>query len=572
MDADERKRNFSLGGLGMRSAPSGFGKGGRRASAAAGLRFSAQNNMETPTTKTPAHLRREDTAPLVLGPATEEGLTPAEIRKCPPYSVSVYGMRTRGVVREGKIYYAADPLFDVLRLESPQAMIACWPEELAIVVDDVPDCTFLLSRAGCLRLIAHGQSPKAMQILESVADGLVQFFTAESMVQMAEAARRDDLRLEKDLRKKKEAEQLAIMEKDRVAKKAMRASRRAKSSQSPQVNLKESLEQPIGTGETKSFRTLIRQSLSVHNAEIQAKQEVHGALRQSRLQAVQAEIEDLPDHEARPDPEEAVVELGASYLQNDSSRVMANVVAPTEVVLTMEQVFSGKDGTPAMGLLSRHFAREGRIDQSAARKILTQCADVLREEPNCLEIEAPCNIFGDVHGQFWDLIQLIRKAGHPLDTKQLWLGDYIDRGAFGCEVTLLLAAAKIKWPKQIFLLRGNHETRAMAEKYNFMKEAVTKYPTAVDDFFKCFDTLPLAAVIHSAHGNFFCVHGGLSEGLRSAWDINNRLERFEEPEMYGPTTNLLWSDPLDESHMDSLGEPWTTESFQETYFGELLFF
>lgn len=25
----------------------------------------------------------------------------------------------------------------------------------------------------------------------------------------------------------------------------------------------------------------------------------------------------------------------------------------------------------------------------------------------------------------------------------------------------------------------------------------------------CFDSLPLAAVVSSAHGRFFCVHGGL---------------------------------------------------------------
>lgn len=75
---------------------------------------------------------------------------------------------------------------------------------------------------------------------------------------------------------------------------------------------------------------------------------------------------------------------------------------------------SGKDGTPAMRLLAKHFLREGRIEPQAARKILKDCAAILREEPNCLDIEGPCNVFGDIHGQFFDMLNLFRKAGKTL--------------------------------------------------------------------------------------------------------------------------------------------------------------
>ena len=68
-----------------------------------------------------------------------------------------------------------------------------------------------------------------------------------------------------------------------------------------------------------------------------------------------------------------------------------------------------------------------------------------------------------------------KKIGHPKEVKQLWLGDYVDRGNFGCEVVFMLAAAKIKWPNLIFLLRGNHESRQCAHNYNFESEAVSKY-------------------------------------------------------------------------------------------------
>jgi serine/threonine-protein phosphatase 2B catalytic subunit len=125
-------------------------------------------------------------------------------------------------------------------------------------------------------------------------------------------------------------------------------------------------------------------------------------------------------------------------------------------------------------------------------------ADLLREEPNCVEVDAPCNVFGDVHGQYFDLLQLIKQAGVPSHVRQLWLGDYVDRGNFGCEVVLLLVAAKVKWPKSVFLLRGNHESRSQTHVHNFELEATTKYGAPVYDLFMAlFDTLPLAAVVTS---------------------------------------------------------------------------
>lgn len=84
------------------------------------------------------------------------------------------------------------------------------------------------------------------------------------------------------------------------------------------------------------------------------------------------------------------------------------------------KVFGGKTGTPSMRLLGKHFAREGRIEPAAARKLLRDCSALLKEvfaflfacfdltwlfqEPNCLEIEAPCHIFGDIHGQLFDFL------------------------------------------------------------------------------------------------------------------------------------------------------------------------
>jgi hypothetical protein len=199
------------------------------------------------------------------------------------------------------------------------------------MVEDVPGGTFILSRAGLLRLIAHGTSPKALEILDGIANGLVQFFSAEKIVHLAETSRRTDLLAEKAAREKKEAEQLKLIEKEREAKKATRKARREALRKSGERSPDQTR-----TPET-SFRTLIRQSATQHDAEVQKKHEAMMSLRESRKVLDLKTIEELPDHKLVADPSEAKVDESMSYLQSDPTRMVKDVPAPTEVVLTEEQ-------------------------------------------------------------------------------------------------------------------------------------------------------------------------------------------------------------------------------------------
>eukprot|EP01064_Diplonema_japonicum_P033039 TRINITY_DN6422_c0_g1_i1.p1 TRINITY_DN6422_c0_g1~~TRINITY_DN6422_c0_g1_i1.p1 ORF type:complete len:330 (+),score=29.90 TRINITY_DN6422_c0_g1_i1:111-1100(+) len=173
--------------------------------------------------------------------------------------------------------------------------------------------------------------------------------------------------------------------------------------------------------------------------------------------------------------------------------------------------------------------------------ICNKVSEILSEEGNVVVVPSPVTVVGDIHGQFWDLLEMFRVGGWLPNTNYLFLGDYVDRGYYSIETISLLMCYKIRWPHRITLLRGNHETRSTSMVYGFYSECLTKYGGAAEwtAIMEVFDCLAISALIEN---KVFAVHGGLSPSLLKL-DHIRVINRFQEVPRDGPVSDLMWSDP-----------------------------
>jgi len=191
-------------------------------------------------------------------------------------------------------------------------------------------------------------------------------------------------------------------------------------------------------------------------------------------------------------------------------------------------------------LQSKDSRKQVQIPETKIRQLCQLSREIFMKEKTLIEVQTPINICGDIHGQFDDLLRHFEEAGYPGECRFLFLGDYVDRGKRSLETICLLLAYKVKYPNNLFLLRGNHECASINRIYGFYDECKRRYNIKLWKIFTdCFNCLPLAAIVDST---IFCVHGGLSPDLDHLGEIKELQRPLDIPDM-GLMADLLWSDP-----------------------------
>jgi diadenosine tetraphosphatase ApaH/serine/threonine PP2A family protein phosphatase len=160
-------------------------------------------------------------------------------------------------------------------------------------------------------------------------------------------------------------------------------------------------------------------------------------------------------------------------------------------------------------------------------------------------------VIGDLHGDLESLLivlntsAFLQKMTNLKDTMLIFLGDYGDRGAHSTEVYYILMRLKLAFPKQVVILRGNHEgpEDLMASPHNLPRSFQSRFgenwKTVYSKTRELFTCLYNALLVDE---RYLMVHGGLSPDIDNVQDLANANLSHPEKQFL---ENLLWSDPDD---------------------------
>ena len=167
--------------------------------------------------------------------------------------------------------------------------------------------------------------------------------------------------------------------------------------------------------------------------------------------------------------------------------------------------------------------------------------EIFQNEPSLLKINENCLIMGDLHGHILDLFRVLKKFGPPPKTNYVILGDLVDRGEFSLETVTLVFVLKALYPKNVYIVRGNHEFPAMFQYHGFSSQIEDMYGNHMVTyaFANAFSFLPFGALVC---GKILCVHGGIGKGFTCI----TQLDEVTRPVVnydFDPVISCVWSDP-----------------------------
>jgi hypothetical protein len=167
--------------------------------------------------------------------------------------------------------------------------------------------------------------------------------------------------------------------------------------------------------------------------------------------------------------------------------------------------------------------------------------DQYRSSPNVISIPSQNIIFiGDLHGEF-ESVASVQKYVQKYDNHYfVFLGDYADRGSEQVETFNVVMALALALPDRVLMLRGNHESNEIAERYGFYHTVMREYDFDVFKYYSnVFEVLPIAAYHKDV---VFACHGGIPEDVASIEEIQSRNRRdpnFPDDVIF----QIVWNDP-----------------------------
>eukprot|EP01065_Artemidia_motanka_P038588 TRINITY_DN47443_c0_g1_i1.p1 TRINITY_DN47443_c0_g1~~TRINITY_DN47443_c0_g1_i1.p1 ORF type:complete len:546 (+),score=103.86 TRINITY_DN47443_c0_g1_i1:73-1710(+) len=172
-----------------------------------------------------------------------------------------------------------------------------------------------------------------------------------------------------------------------------------------------------------------------------------------------------------------------------------------------------------------------------------------------LRVRSPLYVFGDIHGNYSDLIFYMDKLltlGQAQYTAHsfMFLGDYVDRGDHCVEVAAYMLAMKALRPQGFYMLRGNHDDPGVngdvrlydalsfkSQCCAFVRAAgVNEGNTLYSACNAVFSSLPLVAVIDD---RIFATHGGFPRYRGGEDDRLAVLESADFPEMESVVSTIV---------------------------------
>ena len=166
--------------------------------------------------------------------------------------------------------------------------------------------------------------------------------------------------------------------------------------------------------------------------------------------------------------------------------------------------------------------------------LILEVRPILEKEKSLIRIRSPCKIFGNIYGDYNDLMRFFESFGNPSDDNQMgdinvmqyiFLGDFCDRCYYSLENILLLFALKVKYPHFIYLIRGHHEDIKVninsglgQECKERLDDDITQNKSLFYFINQVFDLLPFGILVDNT---ILCIHGGIGSVISSLEDIEN---------------------------------------------------